>query len=48
MIKKNDRDSAVISSVNLDTSIPPDQNQMESEDINIVKSDPSSSKIKKL
>ena len=46
MLKKNiDRDSYVISSVNLVNSVPPEQNQMESEDINFVKSDPSSSKL---
>ena len=48
MLKKNiDRDSYVISSVNLVNSVPPEQNQMNSEDINFVKSDPSSSKLMK-
>ena len=47
MLKKYiDRDSSVISSVNLVNSVPLEQNQMESEDINFVKSDPSSSKLK--
>ena len=32
-----DRDSSVISSVNLVNSVPPEQNQMDSEDINFVK-----------
>ena len=40
------RDSSVISSVNIINSVPPEQNKMESEDINFVKSDPSSSKLK--
>ena len=47
MLKKYiDRDSSVISSVNIINSVPPGQNQMESEDINFVKSDSSSSKLK--
>ena len=40
-----DRDSSVISSVNLVNSVPLDQNQMDFEDINFVKSDPASSKL---
>ena len=41
MLKKYiDRDSSVISSVNLVSSVPPEQNQMDSEDMNFVKSDP--------
>ena len=40
-----DRDSSVISSVNLVNSVPHEQNQMDSEDMNFVKSDPSSSKL---
>ena len=39
-------DSSVISSVNIINSVPPEQNKLESEDINFVKSDPSSSKLK--
>ena len=47
MLKKyTDMDSSVISSVNLINSVPPEQNQKDSEDINFVKSDPSSSKLK--
>ena len=34
------RDSSVISSVNLVNSVPPKQNQMDSEDMNFVKSNP--------
>ena len=46
MLKKYiDRDSSVISSVNLDNSVPHEQNQMDTEDSNFVKSDPSSSKL---
>ena len=46
MLKKYiDRDSSVISSVNLVKSVPHEQNQMDSEDMNFVKSDPSSSKL---
>ena len=46
MLKKYiDRDSSVISSVNLVNSVPHEQNQMDSEDMNFVKSDPSSSKL---
>ena len=44
MLKKYiDRDSSVISSVNLVNFVPLEQNQMDSEDINFVKSDPASS-----
>ena len=47
MLKKYiDRDSSVISSVNLVSSVPLEQNQMDSEDMNFVKSDPASSKLK--
>ena len=47
MLKKyTDMDCSVISSVNLINSVPPEQNQKDSEDINFVKSDPSSSKLK--
>ena len=47
MLKKYiDRDSSVISSVNLVNTVPPKQNQMDSEDMNFVKSDPASSKLK--
>ena len=47
MLKKYiDRDSPVISSVNLVKSVPLEQHQMDSEDMNIVKSDPASSKLK--
>ena len=47
MLKKYiDRDSSVISSVNLVNSVPLEQNQMDSEDMNFVKSDPASSKLK--
>ena len=46
MLKKYiDRDRSVISSVNLVNSVPHEQNQMDSEDMNFVKSDPSSSKL---
>ena len=46
MLKKYiDRDSSVISSVNLVNSVPHEQNQMDSEDMNFVKSDSSSSKL---
>ena len=46
MLKKYiDRDSSVISTVNLVNSVPLEQNQMDTEDMNIVKSDPSSSKL---
>ena len=46
MLKKYiDRDSSVISSVNLVNSVSHEQNQSDSEDMNFVKSDPSSSKI---
>ena len=44
MLKKYiDRDSSVISSVNLVSSVPLEQNQMDSEDMNFVKSDLASS-----
>ena len=47
MLKKYiDRDSSVISSVNLVNTVPLEQNQMDSEDMNFVKSDPPSSKLK--
>ena len=47
MLKKYiDRDSSFISSVNLVNTVPPEQNQMNSEDMNFVKSDPASSKLK--
>ena len=47
MLKKCiDRDSYVISSVNLVNSVSSEKNQMDSEDINFVESDPSSSKLK--
>ena len=47
MLKKYiDRDSSFISSVNLVNTVPPEQNQMDSEDMNFVKSDPASSKLK--
>ena len=47
MLKKYiDRDSSVISSVNLVNNIPLEQNQMDPEDMNFVKSDPASSKLK--
>ena len=47
MLKKYiDRDSSVISSVNLVNSVPLEQNQMDSEDMNFVQSDPASSKLK--
>ena len=46
MLKKYiDRDSSVILSVNLVNSVPHKQNQMDTEDSNFVKSDPSSSKL---
>ena len=46
MLKKYiDRDSNVISSVNIVNSVPHEQNQMDSEDFNLEKSDPSSSKL---
>ena len=46
MLKKYiDRDSYVISSVNLVNSVPLKQNQMDSEDMNFVKSDPALSKL---
>ena len=46
MLKKYiDRDSSVISSANLVNSVPHEQNQKDSEDMNFVKSDPSSSKL---
>ena len=45
LIKYIDRDSYVISSVNLNNYFPQKQNQMDSEDMNFVKSDPSSSKL---
>ena len=44
MLKKYiDRDSSVISSVNLVNSVPHEHNQMDPEDMNFVNSDPSSS-----
>ena len=47
MLKKYiDRDSSVISSVNIVNTVPLEQNQMDSEDMNFVKSDPASSKLK--
>ena len=47
MLKKYiDRDSYVILSVNLVNTVSLEQNQMESEDMNFVKSDPASSKLK--
>ena len=47
MLKKYiDRDSSVILSVNLANSVPLEQNQMYSEDMNFVKSDPALSKLK--
>ena len=47
MLKKYiDRDSSFISSVNLVNTVPPEQNQMDTEDMNFVKSDPASSKLK--
>ena len=46
MLKKFiDRDNSVISSVNLVKSVPHEQNQMDSEDMNFVKFDSSSSKL---
>ena len=46
MLKKYiDRDSSVISSVNIVNSVPHEQSQMDSEDFNLEKSDPSSSKL---
>ena len=39
-----DRDNSVISSVNLVNSVPREQNQMDTEDMNFVKSDPLSTK----
>ena len=46
MLKKYiDRDSNVISSVNIVNSVPHEQNQMDSEDMNFEKSDNSSSKL---
>ena len=46
MLKKYiDRDSFVISSMNLVNSVTHEQNQLHSEDMNSVKSDPSSSKL---
>ena len=46
MLKKYiDMDSSVISLVNLVNFVPHEQNQMDSEDLNFVKSDPSSSKL---
>ena len=46
MLKKYiDRDSFVISSVHLVNSVPHEHNQMDTEDSNFVKSDPSSSKL---
>ena len=47
MLKKCiDMDSSVISSVNLVNSVPLEQNQMYSEEINFMKSDPASSNLK--
>ena len=47
MLKKYiDSDSSVISSVNLVNFAPPEQTEMDSEDMNFVKSDPLSSKLK--
>ena len=47
MLKKYiDMDSSVISSVNLVNTVPLERNQMDSEDMNFVKSDPASSKLK--
>ena len=47
MLKKYiDRDSSVMSSLNLVNTVPPEQNQMDSEDMNFVKSDLSLSKLK--
>ena len=47
MLKKYfERDSSVILSVNLVYTVPLQQNQMDSEDMNFVKSDPASSKLK--
>ena len=47
MLKKYiDRDSSVILSVNIVNTVPPEQNQMDSEDMNFVISDPASSKLK--
>ena len=47
MLKKYiDRDSSVISSVNLVNCVRPEQNQVDSEEINFVKSDRSLSKLK--
>ena len=46
MLKKYiDRDSSAISPVILVNCVPPEQNQMDSEDINFVKSDTSSPKL---
>ena len=41
-----DRDSSVISLVNLVNSVPPERNQIDTEDMNFVKSDPPSSRLK--
>ena len=47
MLKKYiDRDSSVIPTVNLVNTVPPEQNQMDSEDMNFVQSDHASSKLK--
>ena len=43
-----DMDIPVISSVNLVNSVPPEQNQMDSEELNFVNSDPLSLKLKNL
>ena len=49
MLKKYiDRDSSVILSVNLVNTVPLEQNQMDSEDMNFVKSDPASSNSRTL
>ena len=47
MLKKYiDMDSSVIPSVNLVKTLPPELNKMDSEDMNFVKSDPASLKLK--
>ena len=46
LTKKIDLDSSVISSVNRVNSDPPDQDHMDSDDVNFTKSDSSLSKFK--
>ena len=41
-----DRDSSSVTPINVVSSFPPEQSEMNTEDMNLIKSDPASSKLK--